>query len=82
MPLPSKKEEMKKEDFEVVKVNHKTIHYHHIENGKKREEILKKRMSGEMTQKEFESEQRKMRGRKYLKYIFSERDYLKAIETS
>jgi len=70
---------MKEEDFEEVQVNWKTTHFHHIENGKKREEILKKRMSGQMTQAEFEQEQKKMRGGKYLKYIFSERQYLQAI---
>lgn len=70
---------VKPEDFEVVNVNWKTTHYHHIENGKKRDEILKKRMSGEMTQAEFEKEQKKMRGGKYLKFIFSESQYLKAI---
>lgn len=70
---------MKPEDFVIVPVNHKIIHYHHIESGKKREEILTKRMTGKMIQSEFDLEQKKMRGGEYLKYIYSERDYLKAI---
>jgi len=48
---------MKPEDFRMTSNGRRTI-YEHIENGKKREEIFRKRMSGDMSQEEFASEQK------------------------
>lgn len=71
---------MKKEDFEASITGSGITHYLHKENGVKRQQILQDRMSGKITQDEFEKEQRKMRGGKYLKYIFTEREYSEAIK--
>ncbi len=51
--------------------------YLHVENGKKREELIKDRMAGKISPKLFEEEQAKMRGGKYLKYIYSESEFKK-----
>ncbi len=69
---------MKPEDFEQVSTGRVT-QYHHIETGKKREQLIKDRISGRITPSEFEAEQKKMRGGKYLKMIYSEAQYLEAI---
>lgn len=70
---------MKAEDFKISYCPSGKTQYLHIENGKKREQILNAMQNGTMTSEEFKSEQKKMRGGKYLKYIFSETDYLKSI---
>ncbi len=70
---------MKKEDFELSVTVSGVKQYLHIENGKKREQLLADRMSGEITPQQFANEQKKMRGGKYLKYMYSESEMNKAI---
>ena len=73
---------MKELEFKKTITPSGEIHFLHIENGKKREQLLKDRMSGIISPLEFEKEQKKMRGGKYLQYIFTESQYLKATSIS
>ncbi|MBK9580234.1 MAG: hypothetical protein IPO40_24480 [Fibrobacteres bacterium] len=76
---------MKPEDFEEYyrwRGSKRIYFYRHIENGKKREQLIADVISGEVSKSEFAKLQEKMRGRSgYLKYIFSETEYKKAIAT-
>ena len=71
---------MKREDFELSVMFSGVKHYLHIENGKKRKQLLTDRMNGEITPQYFINEQKKMRSGKYLKYIYSESEMNKAIK--
>ena len=55
-------------------------HYLHIATGEKRKQLLSDRMTGIITQQQFELEQKKMRGGKYLKYIYTEAEMENAIK--
>jgi hypothetical protein len=66
---------MKPEEFEQVGSNQ----YRHIANGVKREELMRRVLNGSMSHLEFVELQKKIRGGKYLKYLYSKREYLSAI---
>jgi len=70
---------MIKKDFEKNITLSGVVQYLHVENGKKRGQLLKDRMNGKITPQCFENEQKKMRTGKYLKYIYSEAEYNKEI---
>ena len=57
---------MKAEDFKISYCPSGKTNYLHIQNGKKREQILNAMQNGTMTSEEFKSEQKKMRGGNYL----------------
>ncbi len=66
---------MKKEDFKLDVISGKRL-YMHIKNGNKRIELLQQATSGKITAEEMRKEAKK------LKYLYSEKDYLKAIQPS
>jgi hypothetical protein len=70
---------MEREDFELSVTVSGIKQYLHIENGEKRKKLLKDRMEGTISSEEFMCEQKKMRGGKYLKYIYSESEMEEAI---
>jgi hypothetical protein len=70
---------MKKEDFELSVTGNGETYYLHIENGKKRKQLLSDRMSGKISTQQFIIEQKKMRGEKYLKYIYTKSEMERTI---
>lgn len=70
---------MKEHDFKLSITGSGKRHYLHIENGEKRDQILQSVLTGKITKEEFAAEQKKMRGG-YLKYIYNEAQYSKAIQ--
>lgn len=72
---------MKESDFEVDHRYNGYNIYKHIENGKRREEIIEARRTGKMSHADFLSEQKKMRNKKYLQFLFSEKEYRAAIDS-
>jgi hypothetical protein len=71
---------MNREDFELSITGSGEHHYLLKSAGEKRKQILQDRMSGKLSQEEFLKEQKKMRGGKYLKYIYSQAEMEKAIQ--
>lgn len=71
------KEKIKEEDFEKVMTVSGKILYRHIPSGIKRNQIINDVKSGKMSIEELKCEQKKMRSGKYLKYLYSEEQYLK-----
>lgn len=77
----SKQDEMtmKPEEFKKVHLLSGKVQYEHIESGNRRIKIISDFREGKITMSDFQEEQRKMRGGKYLKCLYSEPQYLKAI---
>ena len=71
---------MKISDFKLSITGSGQRQYLHIESGEKRKQLLSDRMSGKITPQQFESEQKKMRGGKYLKYMYTELEMKRSIK--
>jgi len=71
---------MKREDFELSVTGSGKRQYLHIKSGKIRQQLLHDRLNGKISQQQFELEQKKMRGGKYLKYIYSESEMRESIQ--